>query len=373
MCGLSGIAGNIEPPDRNTFHDLLRISQIRGDDGTGMAVVQRDRPDEIDLLKVAGDPSNLISIPDYHRLMFQKNRLLLGHNRSKTVGSSSAEQAHPFQFGHIVGAHNGTLDYQSHWDLDKHANWDSTDSQAIFKSIADVGIDDTIKLMAGAWALVWYDTGKHTLNMLRNKERPLYYAYDQSRTTLYWASEPNILYLAMGRNGIQYAGKSVIGLETDMLTVWGIPDNPNEVFKKPIQRALAAPKRKYAPNKNWFKSDGWVPASYSADSLNSAKKDDPKITVFKPDKNKHKPAKELVRLSYPSKHGQVNPFYPGYSQGEFIFRKEFEELMAQGCVMCSTSPQWGAPVKFLKDRQFLCKFCVEENKDDVLTIMREFL
>src|SRR3546814_8848521 len=65
----------------------------------------------------------------------------VGHNRFATKGKVNDLNAHPFHYGNIVGAHNGTLE-KSSWDaLDKKLGEDTdVDSQAIITSIATFGI-----------------------------------------------------------------------------------------------------------------------------------------------------------------------------------------------------------------------------------------
>jgi hypothetical protein len=131
--------------------------------------------------------------------MASTSRALLGHCRAATRGESSRFNAHPFCFDNIVGTHNGTLSYQSHKKLTGEAKF-QTDSEAIFAEIEAFGIGPTVKKFKGykendtfscpdAYALVWYDTRENSINFLRNKERPLYFAFDKKREQLFWSSE----------------------------------------------------------------------------------------------------------------------------------------------------------------------------------------
>lgn len=64
-----------------------------------------------------------------------------------------------------------------------------TDSEAIIIAISKFGIEETVKHLQGAWALVWVDTKENTLNFLRNKERPMWYSYTKDFKQVIWASE----------------------------------------------------------------------------------------------------------------------------------------------------------------------------------------
>lgn len=121
----------------------------------------------------------------------------IGHNRSATKGKVNGLNAHPFHYGDIVGAHNGTLDNASWRRLDAAIGFETdVDSQAIFAAIDKIGIKDTIKLLEegrtyldGAWALTWYDLKEDALFMIRNKWRPLWYTYTNDFKKVMWASE----------------------------------------------------------------------------------------------------------------------------------------------------------------------------------------
>lgn len=47
--------------------------------------------------------------------LMAKNRLVMGHTRKRTMGAISIENAHPFEIGKIIGAHNGMV--YNHTDL----------------------------------------------------------------------------------------------------------------------------------------------------------------------------------------------------------------------------------------------------------------
>ena len=82
--------------------------------------------------------------------------------------------------------HNGTL--TSVVRLEDGHKFD-TDSEAIFHTINEKGIDHTWANLQGAAALVWYDTKTHKLNFIRNEQRPLAFAISKDHQTIFWASE----------------------------------------------------------------------------------------------------------------------------------------------------------------------------------------
>lgn len=198
MCGLVGMAGPLTGKKEQVIKTLLILDALRGIDSTGIAVVGRNF--EVKMAKALGDPYQLLDTPVFNKAMNGVNSLIIGHNRWGTVGGNSRHTVHPFDVGTIVGAHNGTV--TSKWKL-KDANSFKTDSEAIFNSMQEVGLRETVDLLEGAWALVWYDAVYKTINFLRNKERPLYFVTDEEGC-LYWASEKWMLSVALSRHDIKH-------------------------------------------------------------------------------------------------------------------------------------------------------------------------
>lgn len=218
MCGLVGIAGKLGFQDEFTMKRLLLADYFRGQDSTGMAAI-RSNGDCV-TAKIASNPIDLFFHEHFKRaLNGNASRVFLGHNRSATRGAINTANSHPFTFDHITGAHNGTLDKES-WDRleDKLGENYAVDSMALIASIAKFGIEKTIKMCTegktatdGAWALVWYDRNENTVNFLRNKHRPLWYAYEGKKDEntpgfqrMFWASEYWMIREAMTSSAAGY-------------------------------------------------------------------------------------------------------------------------------------------------------------------------
>lgn len=189
MCGLVGMAGKLEYKDEKTMKRLLHLDYFRGPDSTGLAALRKNG--DVKLAKVASHPFDLFDMKRFTEALSGWNSLaFIGHNRLATKGVVNSVNAHPYEYDHIVGAHNGTLDASSWKDLEKAIGEETNvDSQALYLAIAKLGIEETVKLLRGAWALTWIDTNEGTLNFLRNKERPLWYCYNETFDKLFWASE----------------------------------------------------------------------------------------------------------------------------------------------------------------------------------------
>lgn len=189
MCGHVGIAGALEFRDEGTMKRLLLIDYLRGQDSTGLAAIRKT--DEVKIAKAAVNPLDLFDMQRFKdALVGHSSKAFIGHNRAATKGAINNTNAHPYQVDHIIGAHNGTLLPASYKELeDTLGEKFGTDSHAIIASIARLGIEKTVKMLQGAWALVWFDLSSNTLNFLRNKERPLWYSYTDDFKKILWASE----------------------------------------------------------------------------------------------------------------------------------------------------------------------------------------
>lgn len=213
MCGHVGIAGKLLNKDDATMKRLLMLDYFRGPDSTGFASMRTDGT--VKIAKIASHPLDLFEDTRFKAaLNGQMSTVFLGHNRSATKGKVTSYNAHPFQFDHIVGAHNGTLSTESHRRLEKKLGEAyEVDSMAIFACIAKFGIEETVALFRAsedkvscpdAWALVWYDLTDKTLNFLRNKERPMWYCLTKEFDRVLWASEWPMLQAAVAMSGAGY-------------------------------------------------------------------------------------------------------------------------------------------------------------------------
>lgn len=222
MCGLVGMAGKLTAAQDKVFKKLLIFDVIRGEHSTGVASVPVNG--EVSIAKQVGNPFELFEDKRYDRAINRQNRALIGHNRFATQGAVNKANAHPFQFDHITGAHNGSL--TSSRDLEDSKDF-VVDSQAIFNHISKKGVVDMVSKVQGAYALVWWDSKKETLNFIRNDERPLFIAFSEKHERLYWASEKWMLEVAVPEH------EKIEIEEFPINEWWSFPIKADRIIQKP--------------------------------------------------------------------------------------------------------------------------------------------
>jgi len=253
MCGLVGMAGLLDSKKYGKmFHDMIIFDVVRGGDSTGVAAVGDS--DKIIIEKDIGSPQNLwefktSKIFNFDGVFRGGKRVLIGHNRFATTGAVNVENAHPFEYDHITGAHNGTL---TDWcDLEGYS-FNGVDSKSIFKTIAAKGIDHCWKSFRGAAAISYWDNKNHTLNLIRNKDRPLNICMSRDGKTLFWASEAWMINISAMRSNIELELKeneettNTILLKEDFLHVYNV--GLNNISLKEVRELEKKPFPKYYQN-----------------------------------------------------------------------------------------------------------------------------
>lgn len=230
MCGIVGCVGRVTAREEKLFNQLLIVDSLRGEDSTGVAAIEKDGTVKIN--KRVGDPYQLLDSFLYAQMFKTRNVCLIGHNRAATTGKVVRKNAHPFENDGLVGVHNGTL-------RNKHILTNShkfdTDSEALYDDIANKGLEDTISKVQGAYALVWYDKNEHTVNFLRNNERPMNFIFSEDKKTLFFASEVWMLTAILGRDGYKHTKPEI--LPEDAHFSYQIPELDKE-FEKAKVRAV---------------------------------------------------------------------------------------------------------------------------------------
>jgi len=181
-------------------------------DGSGVFQVNSNakyaRQDE-QLFKSGNDFSYFLWEADTSKALkpsrFMDNYLcnaVIGHVRASTVGSNSAQNAHPFNFPNLVGAHNGTLQDKKYLDIQS----DKTDSELMFKDMNERGIVPVLAELDknSAYAVTIYDRKSQRMIFARNSKRTLWFCVLEDRDVIYWASEAWMLTGVTARSGLKH-------------------------------------------------------------------------------------------------------------------------------------------------------------------------
>lgn len=202
MCGLFGMAGlGVNNVDLDIINDLMIISALRGTDGTGLASGSLYRNGTI--YKNTGDPYYWRwGCADKHledKIFNVVNSYFIGHCRKRTTGDAGQKGAQPFCGETIIGTHNGMIG----WKFEPF-HTDSAKLIGLLEAKKDIQLVVNETEASDAIALVWINRKDKTLNFYKNSRRPLYFAFNEKRSVLYWASELEMLALALRRNGVEY-------------------------------------------------------------------------------------------------------------------------------------------------------------------------
>lgn len=204
MCGLVGVFGEIDEEVKSIFRWMLYLDVLRGPHSTGITLVEKENDLGVMTYKETGLPHNVwVANPDVfspNGIVIPDVKLMMGHNRFATRGEVVVDNAHPFTFGHITGAHNGTLTDFDLKVLEDHDKFD-VDSKVIFRHIELKGPKNLWDRAHGAMALTWWDDKEQTFNIIRNNQRPLFmWRYNNA---VIWSSEKWILTTARSHAGCQ--------------------------------------------------------------------------------------------------------------------------------------------------------------------------
>lgn len=218
MCGLFGVFSNahLSNKERDAFVDLSFLSTLRGVDSAGIIGLTKKKVRSpkvgYEYRKKAVNPVLFFLEQETINIVYRPHTVcLMGHSRWANQGSVNDHNAHPVEADHIIGMHNGLARKYSvsKWEEDK-----TTDSRKLYEDIVAKGLLPTLANLysADAYALTYFNKNKCTLNIIRNKERPLVMA--ETDGACFWASEARMLDLALPRNGIKINRLVVLDIDT---------------------------------------------------------------------------------------------------------------------------------------------------------------
>lgn len=231
MCGILGVAlkadNGFTKKTEDSFYEMLYVGTVRGDDSTGVIYVENDA--SFGYMKDAtaatwcsyamqNDPSV--------KGMWSRGKALIGHNRKKTIGAVSDETAHPFVVGgKFAMVHNGTL-YNHKQLADTVVDSEALTihlSKVLNKDYTKEKLEAALGQVNGAYAIAAFDMDSNKVYLTRNKDRPL--SIIETDDGWFWASEGNMLYWVLGRNGIDWKKARVQSIRENCLVTIDLDKN----------------------------------------------------------------------------------------------------------------------------------------------------
>lgn len=228
MCGIFGYAKKHNSQNdkqieilQRVFTNLAKESVIRGEDSTGISMIS---PSSRKIFKSIAKSSDVVKDNTWNDnilgLVNRDSTVAIGHVRLATHGDVTTRNAHPFEIGDVIGAHNGVI--YNYNQLSNLYNKDmEVDSEIIFASLNNMSMDKALEQLDGDFAVSWVKDSNKIVHLARESSRPISVAYWKKAKVLLWASTSDILTKAMKDAGLnlQYAGlksEYIYTFDTDM-------------------------------------------------------------------------------------------------------------------------------------------------------------
>tara|TARA_R110000824_G_scaffold272742_2_gene461252 strand:+ start:578 stop:1648 length:1071 start_codon:yes stop_codon:yes gene_type:complete len=228
MCGIFGYAKKHNAQNDNQIDKLKEVltyladeSVVRGQDSTGISMMT---PNSRQTYKATAPSSEVVQHDAWESIILERvNRdstIVIGHVRLATHGAVTERNAHPFEIGEVVGAHNGVI-YNYNKLADKYNKTIEVDSEVIFASLNNNPMDKALEQLEGDFAVSWVKESNKIINLARESSRPLHVAYWKKARILLWASTEEILKSSLKRAGLnlkhnELESERIYSFDTDM-------------------------------------------------------------------------------------------------------------------------------------------------------------
>jgi hypothetical protein len=371
MCGIVGfITSNkhARVAQNKFFSQALVLDVLRGFDSTGMFVVPSDVNVPVHYHKSADHAIDFTRHTEFHNYFGKDSAQMgeelwaaVGHNRAATIGSVTAENAHPFAEEYVTLVHNGTLISPNKLPLPMKDMEDVTvDSNALARNFSQFdAAKEVIPKIDGSFALVWHDLRDDSLNFARNHNRPLWFAKNRANNTLYFMSEKHMLIAVLERNNIQYSTPFTLPVG-EMWTFYPNKGIEHKVTKVQLHKPAVSSGSWYGRGSYYGKSNYSTPkvvhtnltpkkGKTKASYLNEVpvyKRDDKKILINKVWKPVPNIVQEALFDEYEILEDTVFGFIPtsvvwgGYKEGRISVRGHLPRFDCSGIIHCLTHDFW---------------------------------
>lgn len=201
MCGIVGTASTEKMKARSDRYAFMKVGldldSWRGWESTGIACVPEAEKENPIIYKRALNGRDFINCKETERLLndIEKFPVVIGHNRAATTGRGNIvdHNAHPFQYGKITLVHNGHIRNTSDLNGANQKADCLVDSSHVAWAMNNMGEKEVLEASEGGFCFVWWNSEARLLNIARNNERPMHWAYASKENTLYFTSEPTQL------------------------------------------------------------------------------------------------------------------------------------------------------------------------------------
>ncbi len=381
MCGLAGCITKkgieLTPKQKEVRNKIVRglliAMQERGHHSTGIAGVL---PTKTDIVKQDIEAQAFVDTPAFSQLLKKNPPIILGHTRWASSGAITQRNAHPFDYGNIIGCHNGHVSNSKEIFKEHEVTDAEVDSEAIFYLLNEYKNDykKALPELHGMFAITWIDLRYPNKVFLVRDGNPLFVIRVPELQTYFWASTEPAL-------------KAIVGtfFSLEEKNIWS--PKPEEVYEFNTNFQI----KKTAISFKTYVSAHSAPAGADEDADEENKEID---SLRQADTEKEIAEiigkKSIVPISYFERTGYKNPFALTNEEKEEMHHNNFYDLMNltipqmrdiissltnKGCLMCDKSIdfQMDGGVYWHKTEKGLlcpkCKYVLEENNDKVIWII----